>query len=320
MNKICHLHLGFHKTASSSFQETCNRNRELLSSFCITYPIFNCLAASRYNQINHSISIYSLFCENPKDYLITTRWNLCDQIDEVNKSYNEQLEAFLEGSTNIIISGEDISILDKDALEKLVQKIKSYDYKVYIFALVRSPYNFFCSALQQQIKSGIYKNLISLNDLLPTRKNAKINQYRRSTLVEKLKSTFQENIQFYSFEKACKHNYGPVGFLIEKQLQLDPSLFEYFKINESIFNLSVRVQNEQNKLNTDMINGKKNPNYVSLLHLNKSFSSSGKFLLTENEYNLIKDYLEIENKKYLDLLGGDFVDKSIKFSKPIIRN
>ena len=97
-------------------------------------------------------------------------------------------------------------------------------------------------------------------------------------------------------------------------------MFEYYKVNESLFNLSVRVQNEKNKLNPEIINGKKNPNYVSLLDLNKSFSSSGKFLLTENEYNFIKDYLEIENKKYLDLLGEDFVDKSIKFSKPIIRN
>jgi hypothetical protein len=320
MNKICHLHLGLHKTASSSFQETCARNRELLGSFGITYPIFNCLAASKSNQINHSTSIYSLFCKNPKDYHANIRWNLCGQIDAVNRSYNKQLEAFLERSTNLIISGEDISVLDKDALEKFVEKIKSYDYTVDIFALVRSPYNYLCSSLQQVIKGGRYRNLISLNDLLPTRKNVEIKQATRSTIVEKLKSTFHENIQFYSFENACKHKYGPVGFLIEKQLQIDPSLFVYSKVNESLFNLSVRVQNEQNKLKPEIINGKKNHDYVSLLHLNKSFSSSGKFLLTENEYNFIKDSLETENKKYLDLLGEDFVDKSIKFSKPIIRN
>ena len=87
-----------------------------------------------------------------------------------------------------------------------------------------------------------------------------------------------------------------------------------------MFNLSVRVQNEQNMLTPLIVDGKINTNYVSFLHLNKRFKSSGKFLLTENEYNLIKDFLEIENNKYLDLLGGDFVDQSIQFSKPIIRN
>ena len=64
----------------------------------------------------------------------------------------------------------------------------------------------------------------------------------------------------------------------------------------------------------------RNPNHISLKHLNKSFNSSGKFLLTEKEYHFVKDTLEIENKKYLDLLGNDFVDHSIQFSKPIIRN
>ena len=158
MNKICHLHLGLHKTASSSFQETCRRNRGLLSSFGVTYPIFNCLVAKKNKSsiFNHSVPIYSLFCENPRNYHMNIRWNVIDQIEEVNNSYWQQLEGFLETSNNIILSGEDISLLEKDALEKLVEKIKSYDYKVHIFALVRNPYNFFCSAVQQKIKSGIF--------------------------------------------------------------------------------------------------------------------------------------------------------------------
>ena len=227
MNKICYLHLGFHKTASTSFQFTCSRNRELLSSFGITYPIFNCLAAKKLLSNNHQLLIYPLYCKNPKSYRAFIRWNLIDQMEEVINSYRQQLEECLEKSNNIILSGEDISLLDKDNLEKLVEKIKSYDYKVYIFALVRSPYNFCCSIIQQHIKSGKYRNLISLNDLLPTHLNVNINACTRSKVVEKLKSTFQENIQFYSFEDASKHNYGPVGFLIEKQLLIDPSLFAY---------------------------------------------------------------------------------------------
>ena len=91
--------------------------------------------------------------------------NVLNQINEVNKSYLEQFERFLEESDNIILSGEDISILKKDPLNKLVEKIQSYGYKIHVFALVRSPYSFCCSAIQQKIKTGKYLSKISLNDI-----------------------------------------------------------------------------------------------------------------------------------------------------------
>ena len=314
MFKNCYLHLGLHKTASSSFQITCSRNINLLKSFDITYPIFTCSEANQNSIKNHSIPIYSLLQKKPQPYHINVRWNVIDQIKQVNKSYLEQLERYLEESNNIILSGEDISLLDTQSLKELVEKIKFYNFNVHIIALIRNPYNYFCSEIQQLIKSGSYINLVSFNEdpVNDLNRNTGI----RSYIVQKLKSTFNKNIQFYSFEDACKHNYGPVGFLIDNYLKLDPSLFEYSRVNESLFNLTVRLQNEQNKLNPAIFNNKLNPNYISLQHLNNYLNFSGKFLLTKNEYKKIEEIIIQENKKFFELTGINFKNDLIKFSKP----
>ena len=157
MNKICYLHLGLHKTASTSFQSTCKRNENLLKSFDITYPTFKCSAKNKNSVINHGIPICSLFHQEPKKAPVNIRWNICDKIDEINTSYNKQLEEYLEESNNIILSGESISTLGKDEINKFINKVKNYDYKVKALALVRRPYAFYCSSIQEMVKKGQYK-------------------------------------------------------------------------------------------------------------------------------------------------------------------
>ena len=87
MVKNCYLHVGLHKTGSTSFQVTCDRNIDLLKSFDITYPIFTCAAANKNSIKKHSIPIYSLFCEKPQSYLVNVKWNVRDKIEQVNKYY-----------------------------------------------------------------------------------------------------------------------------------------------------------------------------------------------------------------------------------------
>ena len=313
--KNCYLHLGLHKTASSSFQHTCAKNLDLLRSFDITYPIFSCSQANKVNIINHSSPIRSLFDKHPSNYQVNIKWKVSEQIDEINNSYLNQLEGFLENSNNIILSGEGMSTLHKDGLNKLVEKIKSFNYKVKILALVRSPYAMYCSGLQTSIKSGSYSNLISLNETLPN--SVDNNRALRSNTIKKLKLLFKESIQFYNFKDACNHKYGPVGFLIDNFLKIDSSLFQYIKKNESLFNLTIRLQNEQNKINPVFLDKKLNPKHISLKHLNDNFNFSGKFLLTKKEFKKIEEIIYRENKKILKLTGINFKDEIIEFSKPI---
>ena len=128
MTKTFYLHVGFHKTATSSFQETCMRSAGLLKSLGITYPLFSCNAANIKIIANHSIPFFSLFTEYPDQY----HWNrrFCpDKTEEVNLSYYRQFQHYLETSDNILVSGEDISSLSHLALSKLIDKILNITLK-----------------------------------------------------------------------------------------------------------------------------------------------------------------------------------------------
>ena len=162
MAKTCYLHLGLHKTASTSFQDTCIKYVETLKDYGITYPVFQCSIANKTNMGNHSIPFYSLFCTNPSEYHISKRWGICEQVEEVNASYKEQLDSYLKTSENLLISGEGISLLGEKQLMKLIDKIRQYDYQIKATALVRDPYSMICSGIQETIKGAFIMSLLHL--------------------------------------------------------------------------------------------------------------------------------------------------------------
>ena len=316
MPKTCYLHVGLHKTASSSFQRTCGGNKDLLQDAGITYPCFTCSAANKRKIYNHSIPIASLFAENPANYHINKRWGVSEKIIEVSSAYESQLEGFLDTSKNILISGEDISKLSAQSLSALIDKISSYGYEVKSTALIRSPYSAFCSAMQQRIKGGRHYKLISLNNSVPD--SFETPSFQKSKTVQKLRSIFGKSISFHSFENACTYSHGPVGFLLKEFLGQDSSAFEYKKTNESLSNLSVRIQNERNAVIPAFVDSKLNTQFQKFpLRVDKRLEFSGKFLLTEVEYMLVEEFVQIETEKLNELTGLDFSGQSINFSKPI---
>ena len=321
MSRVCYLHVGLPKTASSSFQATCKINADLLQDSKINYPCFSCAAANKSKIYNHSVPIRSLFTEDPGNYRMNKRWGVSNNIEEVNSSYDDQLSDYLASSDNLIISGESISLLSEESLLKLINKIKYYNYEIKVLALVRSPYAMICSAIQQSIKTGEYFKLISLNDCIPTSFSGK-QLHLKSKTVEKLISVFGKSICFHSFDRACTHSHGPVGFLLEEFLNQDPSIFEYQKNNESLSNLSVRMQNEFNAVNPAFVGNKNGNKYNTKfrrfpLKVDEKLGFSGKFLLTEVEYGLVEEFVKIETENLNEIIGLDFSGQSLKFSKPI---
>ena len=316
LSKTCYLHLGFHKTATSSFQETCASNSALLKdSFGLTYPTFICSANGK-KVNNHSIPIFSMYCDHPSRYHVNVRWGVGNKIDEVNASYKKQFVQSLERSESLVISGEGIALLPPENLNRLLGDIRQYGYDINALAVVRSPYSSLCSEIQQTIKMGKYIRLISLNGSGQIPRDFKI--ARVTDRIKKAKSIFHQHIKFFGFDRACSHEFGPVGYLVQNFLEKDPGLFEYTKANESLFDLTVRMQNELNKVNSAIVNGKHNPLFQKLdSSVNRNFAFSGKFLLTEKEYGLVKDQVELESEGINDLLGHDFQDRSIQFADSI---
>ena len=144
--KVCYLHLGLHKTASSSFQSTCAKNKDLLQKCGLTYPLFRCAPAKRTRIENHSFPIKSLFTDNPADFGHNKKWGISHIVEQVNSSYESQLDNHLASSDNLIISGEEISRLAEHEISRFIEKIKAHNYRLKVVALVRSPYSAICSS------------------------------------------------------------------------------------------------------------------------------------------------------------------------------
>ena len=146
--KHCYLHLGFHKTGTTSFQLTARKNSNLLEEQGIILPQFH----GKNNKIsaNHSGQIRKMFHAKTR--------NLSSQ--ESISQHQKEVSKLLKEDRHILLSGEGISTLPKKSIESLVDEIAKHGFMVKPFALVRSPYAYLNSALQQTIKNGQHHELI----------------------------------------------------------------------------------------------------------------------------------------------------------------
>jgi hypothetical protein len=321
MSNQLFLHLGFGKTGTTSFQATCAASQEILHANGIHYPIFEQEKQNNKKRkiVNHSIPIYSLFTSNPSNYHINKRWGIQD-IEVLNSAYREQLERALASSSKLIISGENIAHLSIKELESFCKLADSYNFVVNPFAVVRSPFDQFCSLTQQIISGGIYRSFVSLGDLVPpqvpdTGIQEIANQINN---IVKLSTIFDKNITFIPFLDACSHRYGIIGYLLETLIGLDPLVLdniEQKRFNDSRSNLWIRVQNQINKLEPIFANGKLNPNHFKAA---QTLSKAGdKFLFTEQEFECFRDLVVEVEDRFSALMLDKFVSKERKFSLPI---
>lgn len=157
-----YLHIGSHKTGTSSIQATLFNARSTLLQDGINYLALGA---------NHSIPLYSLFCPEPHLY----RLNVIQGVntEELAARHNEtiraRLLAELEKNENgkFIISGEDLSVLPHESVERLRGLLAPYATAITVIVYVREPYDFMVSAAQERIRAG--RTLAAVRDkpLLP---------------------------------------------------------------------------------------------------------------------------------------------------------
>ena len=286
------LHVGFHKTATSSIQQTLANNRDELEEQGYLYPCFQ-----KYGKevINHSIPFYSAFCKQPELYHINIKNGSKSDIEEINKSYLDQFNQYLEMDVNLIVSGEDISVLHTEALIQLQEMIVNKGFKLEVYCSVRKPYPFTCSELQERIKSGVG----TLTNIVVPQKSQYIN---------KLKAVFGDAIIFSSFEEDCKTELGPVNSFIER-IGVDPFSFKLINTNEGFGNISTRFLAHLNLTHPSIVNGSLNPEGRGFF--SKSVDNE-KFLLNKKELATVTEQLDSENNKIKALLGEAFCDENYK--------
>ncbi len=318
MKKI-YLHLGFSKTASTSFQVTCKENIKVLEEQGFAYPLFNSSAIQTNwvkNIKNHGPIFYSLYCETPETFVGNIRYKVSDY-DQLHKDYISILEQCLSSNKKVILSGERIAELPLAKLYEFKNYLLKFNAEIIPLVIVRSPYEYHCSQYQQAIKSGFVVDFTQWAS--------------QAIIIKNVKEVFPDT-EFFPFRQICKHKFGPSGFLFEK-MGLSCNAINFQSSNEGKPNTLIRLQQALNKeesvfngevsenyllqvlndQNPHIINGSLNDKYKVIHNIdNESFQS--KFYLTEEEFEKIKENFEKENKFFIDVFGKEFCDTNIKFS------
>lgn len=157
------LHIGMHKTGTSSLQTTLFDSRETLSNAGITYLDI---------EDNHSAAFYSLFCDAPEKYHVNRRRGIHtkEQAATHNRTLRKRLTDKLAAtdSSITIISGEDLSLLPKAKVPELQRFLASFFDDVRVIGYARPPISFVNSLAQQSLKGGATMEHLTTHPPSPT--------------------------------------------------------------------------------------------------------------------------------------------------------
>ncbi|WP_281662145.1 hypothetical protein [Halomonas sp. Alg239-R46] len=182
------IHVGMHKTGSSSIQET-------FSNIPMEEVEYLSLGSS-----NHSGFFSTLLSKKPENYHTHRRNGLNKtQVRELQQSYMEKLHTVLQGVTKKIalISAEDLSSSSNEysELEYLKDILSPYCRRIRLIGYVRPPAGYMQSAFQQRMKSG-GKKIFDLEKVYP--------YYQKSFM--KMDAIFgKENVEFILFSRDSLH-------------------------------------------------------------------------------------------------------------------
>lgn len=216
--KRCFLHVGFHKTATTSFQLTLRHNRQLLEHEGIKLPSFR--GKKQQFSANHSGQIRDLFDES--NQWLWNRNGPRDPTDAPNQQtlldHHRTLTQLLEQDQDILISGEGISTMPKRSLARLAAQLEQQGFRIQPFALVRAPYAYITSALQQTIKKGKYQPLVGLSDQQHEQDGCDIKPPNTLKAINSLNQIFGERMTYIPFQQATNAPGGPVLYLLREVL------------------------------------------------------------------------------------------------------
>ncbi len=144
------VHVGLHKTGTSTIQTTLLQNASSLEEHERIY--FPRLAA------NHSVFVYPMFCDEPHRYAPVARTGATTPLaaERRNDRMRRKFEAdFAKTSAQtLLLSGEDIALLNEAGLQRLKTWLTGHAERIDILIYVRDPVAWAASAAQQRIKGG----------------------------------------------------------------------------------------------------------------------------------------------------------------------
>lgn len=188
MKPTIYLHVGMHKTGTTSIQRTLFRNRRKLRRHGIHY-----LSISE----NHSTTVFPLFAQEPHKYFVNVRdgFDTPEKAARKNAKVAAALNAELSaiGSGRVVMSGEDILLLPRDRVAMLAEKLAPFADGVRVIVYVREPYGATSSAFQEVLRAGY-----------PWEKVVEALPFPRYSLIENFVSVFgRDRVDIRVFDRAA---------------------------------------------------------------------------------------------------------------------
>lgn len=297
------LHIGLHKTATSTIQRSCYENRDLLKEQGFTYPYFKC---SGELEVNHSHTFYSGFAENPRQYPMNIKKGFVKKknIEKLNQNLLKEFEQQCLNAQNVIISGEDISALSSDGLSALKEYFERFDFNIKVMCYVRKPYLHLCSRIQQKIRMGY--GILKDNGYL----QLPLSQANR---INNAKKIFND-IQFYSFDAIIQNGIDPFRHFLKNININEIETFITVIENRGIGNLSTRLYNhlffKYPIIKRNVMNSRRHN--IPIVNFDNE-----KFNMTKEELHAAEAFLNMENLRIKEILGEHFCDSEYKIIPPL---
>jgi hypothetical protein len=270
MKKKLILHIGMHKTGTSSIQQSLFGYNDGETTYLSDLGV------------NHSLPIFTIFSNNPQTHYIWKERNISiDEIGIKKDQFKKKLAKFVKKSNHkkVIISGEDIGFLKANEKNNLLNYFIDFGYEIKIVCLFRDPYSYAASDLQQKIKGG-KKTLHMVHPFYLKRLNGfTLNSNNVSYVID-------------DFNNILKEFESPVQWFLNISSLKANKIIEV-KANESLSDQAMKIVFLHNKYGSNSIEN------ASMYRAKKEFISiiKDKYEFTKNQ-NKDKDF-------FINLLSKD---------------
>jgi hypothetical protein len=239
MIKTIYLHIGVHKTATSSIQKALGTAHELLANGGYLYPVFTKQDIIIYN---HSEVFYSMFFQKPETYHMNVLYGYTntDAVNELNRSYHNQLIRQIEDfqGDKMILSAEDISILWFKPLVNLknyLVEITNPEVHIEVILFCRHPLTWSSAHVQEVIKGGN-----SLEEAVKENATVILENYQKKINTFSRVFAF-ESIHVFRYEDAIQNEYGPAGAFLSC-IGTDESFIKTLNLKNELHNVSLSYE------------------------------------------------------------------------------